>query len=228
MKATSLFERQRPQTWDAVIGQPKAIAALCRLRNAGGLGGRAYWVSGISGCGKTSIGRLIANEVAGRGDTEEIDAKDLTRDKIREMQRVMATANTAFGGLWKDGGIVGAWIINEAHSLRESQVQDLLTALEPRDGIPPGCVVIFTTTKEGQESLFEDCADAGPLLHRCTVLKLTNQGLSKPFAERAKAIAEAEGLDGRDIGDYVRLANRCRNSLRAMLSEIEAGVMLAD
>ena len=89
--------------------------------------------------------------------------------------------------------------------------------------LPQHVVWIFTTTKAGQDQLFDDCDDTAPLMSRCAVFALTNQGLSTAFAERAKAIAEAEGINGRPIETYKRLAQRCKNNLRAMLQAIDSG-----
>jgi N-terminal domain of anti-restriction factor ArdC len=98
-----------------------------------------------------------------------------------------------------------------------------------RDWVLPGHVVwIFTTTNDGQESLFEDQIDAHPLLSRCVEIPLSRRGLAEPFAQRAREIADREGLNGKPIGDYVRLAKDCRNNLRAMLQRIEAGDLSAE
>ena len=52
-----------------------------------GLSGRAYWISGGSGQGKTTIGRLIAADVADEFMTREVDASALTVTELRELVR---------------------------------------------------------------------------------------------------------------------------------------------
>ena len=58
-----LHEQYRPRSWSEVVGQDKAIAKV-KLLAKRGLAGRAYWITGQSGTGKTTIARLIAAEVA--------------------------------------------------------------------------------------------------------------------------------------------------------------------
>ena len=50
---------------------------------------------------------------------------------------------------------------------------------------------MFTTTSEGQESLFDDQIDAHPLLSRCIELPLAKRDLAQAFAERCQQIAQA-------------------------------------
>src|SRR5205823_8481881 len=85
-----LAERYRPRTWGEVVGQEKVVGRLATLAKRGTLAGRAFWLSGKSGTGKTTIARLIAAEVAGEWDTEEIDATALTVAQLRDVERVLS------------------------------------------------------------------------------------------------------------------------------------------
>jgi DNA polymerase-3 subunit gamma/tau len=215
MKTTTLFEKYRPTTFHEVLGQDKAIQKV-RLLLARGWGGRAWWISGASGTGKTTIAKIIAEQGADDFYVTEYDSADaMSVSEFDRLEQDMTYFAPGKGGR--------AYIINESHGLRKPIIRRLLGLLER---IPNHVCIIFTTTKTGESSLFDDQIDAHPLLSRCAKIELTNQGLAKVFAEHCQQVATKENLNGKPLQSYIKLAQNCKNNCRQMFMAIEAGDML--
>ena len=209
-----LTEQYRPSRLEDVVGQDAAVNKIQFLSKRG-LGGRAYWIAGLSGTGKTTIAKIVGEMVAGDW-CEEIDAGECTVKAIKEWEQRLRCRPM--------GGTGWALLCNEAHGLRRDAVRQFLVTLER---LPSFATVIFTTTNAGEQSLFDDCIDAGPLMSRCTTLSLESRGakLELAFACYLRSVAQKEGLDGQPIDVYVNLVREKKFNLRSALQEIESGVM---
>ena len=205
-----LFEKYRPTLWTEVCGQDVALDQLAGYIGRGAVGGRAFWISGASGVGKTTIARLLAGEVADPWFTQELDASAMTPAGLKDAERAMHLS------AWGKGG--RAYIVNEAHGLAQHTIRQLEVLLER---LPEHVTFIFTTTRAGQAELFEGAEDPAPLLSRCVTLSLDDRPV-EAFARRAQYVAQLEGLE--DAGtDYRALAQRCNCNLRRMIQAVERG-----
>lgn len=211
-----ITEKYRPDRLSDVVGQDRAVRTIERLHKGGELAGEAYWISGPTGIGKTTLARIIAGMVASEAwMIEETDASEYTLCRLRDIAQAWQSFGMGNGGR--------AFIVNEAHGLKPDAMRKLLDMMEP---IPPHVVIIFTTTKEGESQLFDRSTDAKPLISRCISLTLSSQGLRDPMAERLQLIAQLEELDGKPIEAYRQLMKKNNNNIRAALQAIKAGKML--
>jgi hypothetical protein len=207
-----LDEKYRPKSFDEVLGQEKACRVVQGMLN-NGIGGRALWISGKSGTGKSSIARIVAATVADPMDVWEVVGREVTLTMLGEL-RVK----------WSYVPIktCHVLIVNESHGLCRPVIEKLLDILER---LPNRVCIIFTTTKQGQD-LFDDQPDSSPFGSRCYKIGLSEKGLAPLFARRLREIAQAEGLDGKPESAYLNLVNETRANMRECLLEIEAGRML--
>lgn len=212
-----LFERYRPQSFDEVVGQPKAMKKI-RLLIERGLVGRAILLTGESGQGKTTLARLIAKEIASDYATVEIDAQRLTLEMLRDFDRTCRCRPL--------GGGVHCYIINECHGLNTKVVSEMQTVLESPH-FQRNATVVFTTTTKGQKHLFDTKFDAVPFLSRAIQIELDWRGSELDFAIRARDIAQKEGLDGdRPLEDYLRMVVEHKCNLRSILNAIDSGELV--
>jgi replication-associated recombination protein RarA len=220
----ALYEQYRPRSFNEVVGQDDAIRKIQMLARRG-LTGRVFWITSHSGQGKTTIARLIADQVANDHCTWEIDAQDLSMDMLRVWEKKCEGKPLVFGD---DQRRAYAFIVNEAHTLSKRVVDRLKTTLELTN-VQANSVWCFTTTinEQAQRQLFDEDKTGGPFLSRAIELIL-NHGpeLELAFALRARQIAQDEQLDGTPLEGYVSLVKDCRCNMRKVLQRIEAGEMV--
>lgn len=208
-----LYQTYRPRQFSEFVGHEAAVRAVMGLRERG-LGGRAFWISGPSGVGKTTLAYLLAAEVADPINLDEIDAGQCMPRDVDEIERRLQ-----FRALGRKSG--RAVLVNESHGLRQDSIRKLLVVLER---IPRHVTWVFTTTDIGNRRLFRE--DAHPLLSRCLQIELTVDGFQQAMVDRAMEIAEREGLGGAPREVYCELATRCQFNFREMLNQIELGSVL--
>lgn len=89
MLRKALYVEHRPADWSQLVGHEKLKRSIAAMRSRGSLGGRAFWISGASGIGKTSCAGLIAGDVCCPDNFVEVDAGELTPKAIDDLERLL-------------------------------------------------------------------------------------------------------------------------------------------
>jgi DNA polymerase-3 subunit gamma/tau len=177
----SLATKYRPKTFDDVTEQTYVVNIVRKMCADKQLSNRNFLFIGSAGCGKTTLGRIIANELnEGVAEPIEIDAAsnsgvDQTRTIVKEAQQYPVI------GKYK------VFIIDECHALSNAAWQSLLKVLEE---CPARTVMIFCTTNPEKIP--------ATILSRVQTFQLSKISLSG-ISSRLKYVLDCEIQEGRNI-----------------------------
>jgi DNA polymerase III gamma/tau subunit len=132
---SGLYQKHRPTTFEQVVGQPGAVAALTGMRQAGYP--HAMLFVGPSGSGKTTLARIVKDEL-GCAEVcfQEFNAAD--RGGVDDMRTLQKTMH-----LSPMGGKARVYLIDECHKLTDAGQQILLKMCEDT---PRHVYFLFCTT----------------------------------------------------------------------------------
>lgn len=119
-----LYLKYRPNSLDEIAGNKDVVEVLKNQLSGKQPTPRSMLFHGPTGCGKTTLGRIVANKLGAKGsDLREVDSADFRGiDTIRDIRR-----QSAFKPL---EGKCRVWILDEVHRLTGDAMSALLKALE--------------------------------------------------------------------------------------------------
>lgn len=137
MSNQSLANKYRPQDFSQVYGQGIVVDIVKKMCESEELSNRNFLFTGPAGCGKTTLGRIIAKTLNGNTDNIiEVDAASHSGvDDVREL--VQQASQYPIGTKYK------LIICDECHAFSSQSWQALLKCLEDQVG---STIWIFLTT----------------------------------------------------------------------------------
>lgn len=141
-KTMSLYHKYRPICLEEVVGNESEIEII-RAELQRGDSPHAFLFYGPTGCGKTTLGRIVAKGLACKGnDFKEIDSADFRGiDTIREIRKQSQYLPME--------GKCRVWLLDECHKLSSDAQNAMLKALEDT----PSHVYYILSTTEPQKLL---------------------------------------------------------------------------
>ena len=133
----SLYKKYRPSSFNEIKGNQQVISVLESMLGDLKTCPQVFLLHGPTGCGKTTIGRIIKDRLGCVGeDFKEVDSADFRGiDTVREIRR-----NAQYSPMF---GSCRVWLIDEVHKMTNDAQNALLKFLEDT---PKGVYIILATT----------------------------------------------------------------------------------
>lgn len=177
----SLATKYRPKTFDQITEQALTVSLVKTMCESKTLPNRNFLFIGSAGVGKTTIARIISNELnEGKGEPIELDAA--SHGSTDEIRQITSQAST-----FPVGMKYKIFIIDECHALSNTAWQVFLKTLEEQ---PARSIFIFATTNP------EKIPDT--ILSRVQPFKLSKIS-TKGIQNRLKYVIEQENKENQGI-----------------------------
>ena len=199
--AESLAVKYRPTDWSEMVAQTSIVKILNRQLDLGEIK-NCMLFCGASGCGKTSMARLLAKKINnGVGTPIEIDAASNNGvDNVREI--IASAQERAIDGKYK------IFIIDETHALSGAAWQALLKCIEE----PPKYTIFIFCTTDPQKI-------PETIKNRVQIYRFSRISTDK-IKERLSYICRCEGFTNYDESvDYI--AKLSEGGMRTAISYLE-------
>lgn len=177
----SLATKYRPRTFDQVTEQSLVVSLVKTMCESKTLPNRNFLFIGPAGTGKTTLSRIIANELnEGKGEPIELDAA--SHGSTEEIRQITSQAAT-----FPVGMKYKIFIIDEVHSISSQAFQVFLKTLEEQ---PAKSIFLFCTTNPEKIP-----ATILSRVQTFRLSKISTQGIQN----RLRYVIEQENKEGQNI-----------------------------